>query len=308
MITTPLRGDPVPAADRLWRRGIDAILWRSSSARRPRPTAYPGVQPHSQWSEKTNPDPDYLLVMTACIDPSTGPAKMVRADPAVRLEDYRRSLRYWIDQPDPRLCRILFLENSGHPLDKLKAEATTLPRGKQVEFISMNCNDFPPDMTYGYSELRMMDRGIGQSELARSAGYLIKTTGRLTFPNLPRLLDRLPRGYEFAVDSRNTRAFTEIPQVFVASQLMIFSKPFYERHIRTLWQEMPRRGMPLAEKILWDELIPFRNQPGAILRWPINVDPVGQAAHKQKNYGSPRQRLMSHARGVARIVAPWWWV
>jgi hypothetical protein len=257
---------------------------------------------------KTQPDPSYLIVMTACIDPATGPAKVVRAEPAVRLEDYAKALRYWIDHPDPRLGRVLFLENSGHSLDRLKYEAATNPRGKQIEFISMNCNDFPADTSYGYSELKMLDHGIEQSELARRCQYLIKTTGRLIFPQLPRLLDRLPAEFNFAVDFRDNRWLARVPQQFVTTQLMIFSRRFYDRQIRNLWQEMSPRQLPLIENLLYHELIQFRDKPGAILRWPVNVDPVGQAAHWKKDYRSPRQRLISGVRGVARVAAPRWWV
>jgi hypothetical protein len=33
---------------------------------------------------------EYLLVMTSCINPSGSSANVVRADPLVRLEDYKR--------------------------------------------------------------------------------------------------------------------------------------------------------------------------------------------------------------------------
>jgi hypothetical protein len=213
-----------------------------------------------------------------------------------------------MDHPDKRLNRILFLENSGYPLDRLKSEATNNPRGKEVEFVSMKCNDYPSNLSYGYSELRMVDLGTDQSKLAHTSKYFVKVTGRLTFPELPRLLNRLPDDYDFAVDSRNNVRFSRSPQVFVSTQLMIFSRDFYNRKIRALWQQMPARNFALIENLLWDELIPLRRKPGAILRWPVNVDPHGQAAHWQKDYRSPKQRLISRARAVARVLTPWWWI
>src|ERR1700742_2725579 len=38
----------------------------------------------------------YLVVMTACVDPSKGEYRLNRADPTVRLEDYRTALRFWL--------------------------------------------------------------------------------------------------------------------------------------------------------------------------------------------------------------------
>jgi hypothetical protein len=246
--------------------------------------------------------------MTACIDPTAGPVKLWRADPAVRLMDYRLALRFWLDHPDERLSHILFLENSGYSLDELKREAENNPRGKQVEFISMRCNESPPGVDHGYPEMRMLDLGLEKSELASRATYFMKVTGRLTFPKVSRLLDRLPRSYEFAVDSRNNVHFARRPQVFVTTQLMIFSKEFYEKHIRSLWQQMVPKGYSLIENLFWEELTRYRGQPGVILRWPVNVVPAGIAAHWYKDYSAPRQRLINAGRATARVLLPWWWI
>lgn len=251
---------------------------------------------------------DYLVVMTACVDPSTGPAKVDRSDPVTRLEDYRRALRFWLDYPDARLNKILFLENSGYALDELRREAENNPRNKQIEFVSRSDNDYPATLGYGYPELRMLDWGIQQSSLAQVSKYYVKATGRLMFPRVSRLLDRLPLQYDFAVDSRNNAWLVKRPQVFVTTQLMILSKDFYDKHIRALWQQMEGRGIYQIENLLWDELVRYRGRPGAILRWPVNVDPVGLAAHWRKNYTSPGQRVRNRIRAVARVVVPWWWL
>ena len=51
------------------------------------------------------PSNEYLLVMTACIDPSAGHYRIDRADPAIRLLDYQQALRFWLSYPDPRTRR-----------------------------------------------------------------------------------------------------------------------------------------------------------------------------------------------------------
>src|SRR5579863_580894 len=57
----------------------------------------------------------YLLVMTACVDPRQGEYRLNRADPTVRLEDYKTALRFWLQFPDTRIRNILFIENSKYP-------------------------------------------------------------------------------------------------------------------------------------------------------------------------------------------------
>jgi hypothetical protein len=254
---------------------------------------------------------EYLLVMTSCIDPSAGrdrEHRVHRNDPALRLEDYKRSLRYWLAHRDARLSRILFVDNSGYPLDALKeiAEAEN-PRAKRVEFISYDGNYYPPDVHYGYAELGILDKAYLESELLRGCSHLIKTTGRLYFPNLPALLDRLPAGCLFAVDCRDNRRFVQVPQVYATTQLMVVSKEFYGAHLLGAKAELGGEVTHM-EGLIYRKILPFKGRPGAVLRWPVNVDPVGFAAHWQKDYRSARQRALSLARAVCRVVLPNWWV
>src|SRR6185369_16775019 len=125
----------------------------------------------------------FLLTMTACVDPSKGDLTLSRADPIVRLTDYENSLRYWLKYADARIDKILFIENSGYSLDSLKNIADhEIPNGKEVEFVGLDCNWYPPGGHYGYAELRMLDLGLEQSRLRRLTTHMIKTSGRLHFP------------------------------------------------------------------------------------------------------------------------------
>ncbi len=250
----------------------------------------------------------YLLVLTACIDPSTGPAHVVRKDPQTRLDDYSQAFTFWLSYPDPRVSRILFIENSGYSLGSLKQlVARNNPLSKEVEFISLCCNNYPPQVHYGYAELDMLDQGLSSSRLAQQSEYFIKATGRLKFPSLTRLLNHLPPCYSFAVDCRNNSLFRKSAQVFVTTQLMLFSKLFYDEQLYGIKSEMFTSHGHI-EALLYDKLTKFSGRPNAILRWPVNCDPVGQAAHWQKDYASPKQRVINAGRAFCRVVLPKWWV
>lgn len=252
--------------------------------------------------------PSYLLVMTACVDPRNAPVRLHRSDPLTRLEDYRGALKFWLHYPDPRVGKILFIENSGFPLQPLRETAAAENRlSKAVEFVSLDCNYVPENVHYGYAELSMLDAGLPSSGLLKDSTHFIKATGRLRFPGLTRLLDRLPRDYDFAVDCRRNTRFVRTAQEFVTTQLMIFSVPFYERHLRDVKSGMGEEASHI-ENLLYRELMKFSNRPGAILRWPVNVDPHGHAAHWEKDYRSGRQRLVNAGRAVCRVVCPRWWV
>jgi len=251
---------------------------------------------------------DYLVVMTATIDPSTGPARIARADPKVRLEDYLSAMRFWLTLGDRRLRNVLFLENSGYPLDEVQDLVDRhRPLYMDVELVSMRTNDYPPDKHYGYSELLMLDTGLARSRLAKRCRYWMKVTGRLTFPNVGRLLDRLPNDYLFAVDLRNAIPIFSPPQLWAHTRLLITTGPFYDEALRGICHRLPGGNYPI-EMMLYDTFMKYRDRPGAILRFPVHVPPHGRSAFEDFSYQGAKRSAVDAARHVARIVLPDWWI
>lgn len=250
----------------------------------------------------------YVILISACIDPSNGSIEVSRSDPSIRLQDYISGLRFWLNIADRRLDKIVFIENSGYPLDALKEIAhNSNPLNKQVEFISLCCNDYPEGVHYGYAELNMIDEAFTLSKLLNESSYLIKATGRLTFPTISRLLDRLKDNFLFAVDCRNNNLFVPCPQVFVTTQLMIFSTSFYKNHLLDIKTGLSK-DMICIEALIYNKLITFQSEKGAILRWSVNVDPSGYSSGWSKNYDSLKQKSINQARAICRILFPNWWI
>lgn len=277
----------------------------------------------------------YLLVLTATIRPANLPG-IKRKDVQLRLNDYLTALRFWLSYPDPRLRKILFLENSGYDLSAIQHLVEGSNSGKEVEIISVPGNNIPPGIGYGYGELEMLDQGLGRSELRKFTTHMVKVTGRLMFPTLTRLLDRLPLSYEIAVDCRHRGRFlmilerifkspgvskvnprtiskiirdamSEPSKPFTACQLMIYSHRFYDRYLRTSYHEMRTPYPRLIENLICDRLVPFEGQEGILLRWPINVEPYGFAGHAAKRYDSVHRILIRQTRGIMRRLAPNLW-
>ena len=249
----------------------------------------------------------YLVVMTACIDPSRGVAQGQRRDPLVRLDDYKQAVRFWLKLPDRRLNRIVFIENSGYPLNVIhqlvKSENLL---GKQFEAVSLNCNDYPPHLDYGYAELNMLDQGLAVSRLAREAKHYVKATGRLTFPGISKLLDRLPQEYQFAVDSRTALPLRGRKELWLHTRLMIVSADFYEKHLRDVKQRLVRREC--VELMLYRFFAEFEGQPGAIRRFPVHVPNRGVSGWSGESYDTPKRRALDLLRSWSRVIAPAWWI
>ena len=244
----------------------------------------------------------FLVVMTATITPAEG-VTLVRADPAVRKQDYLRALRFWLDQRDPRLGKILFLENSGAPLDDFEVLADG--SGKPVEFISVPPTPIPAGLHYDYAEVKMLEYGLARSELWKDSSIMIKATGRLRFPGIAELLDRLPGDLEIAVDCRNRGRLFGGKRGFVPTQLFLVGKEFYHSHIETCYERMTPTDY--LELLIYDELNALPKSRRRVLRWPVSVEPEGFAAHTSKQYNSPGRRAVVLVRKVLRTVAPWYW-
>lgn len=257
--------------------------------------------------------PRYLLVMTATVVPAPN-ANVKRSSPRVRLEDYKRALRFWLSYPHPAAERILFLENSGADLGELRTIAEQEnPWSREVEFLSLPAPEIPPGGNYGYSEMQSLDEGLALSRLRRGTTHMIKVTGRLTFPALGRALDRIVKAaqdssspFELMIDCRRLGFPRRGCDARV--QLFVCSHAFYDRVLRNANREMNSAGVRLLEHLVFRKVIPFKGQPGYYLRFPCNIDPVGYFGCKDRRYDSPRTAVARRLRAILRVVAPgYWW-
>jgi hypothetical protein len=256
-------------------------------------------------TERSAASPRYLLVMTATIIPAAN-AGVRRADPRLRLEDYKLALRYWLSYEHPAADRILLLENSGADLDELRAiAADENPRGKPVEILSVPGNRIPEGTNYGYTEMQMLDEGLKLSELRKQTTHLVKVTGRLTFPAIGKALDKLTQPFELMVECRKLgfprRGFDASTQLFVCSH------DFYDRVLRDSKKEMNSTDVRLLEHLIFRKVVPFKGQPGIHLRFPCNIEPVGYSGFKSRSYNSPKTVLTRAIRAAMRVVAPGYW-
>jgi hypothetical protein len=243
--------------------------------------------------------------MTATVIPASN-AGVKRADPKLRLEDYKQALRYWLQYPHPAAARILFLENSGADLSELEAIAKgENPQSKPVEILSIPGNEIPEGRNYGYTEMLLLDRGLAQSRLRHETTHMIKVTGRLTFPATGKALNLLPAPPRLMVECRKLgfprRGYD------ASTQLWVCSHDFYEEALRNSRHEMNSTDLRLLEHLIYHQVIPYKGQPGIYLRFPCNIEPEGFSGFKSRSYNSPGQNLQRTIRAALRILAPNYW-
>ena len=244
----------------------------------------------------------FTLVMTACIAPRQVNPLVARVDPRQRLSDYIGALRYWLNSEDERCTSVLFLDNSGYPLDEIHQVAEESNRYNRPTLIRrVSSNDVPDGVSYGYAELGILDSAAREIREWEDAPLIVKTTGRLTFPDLGRLIDRTSGDVEFMADARNRhlphRRTAE--NGVLTTQLMAFTPDFYRRKMMDLRDKMaPVKGHRLIESVLYRELFELQQQrPDRVrYRFPVGCEPRGEAAHWEKRYGRGRDLFQGAVR------------
>lgn len=255
---------------------------------------------------------NFALLLTACIMPADATIQgtnLQRNNPAVRLEDYKKSLIYWLNYKDERIKSIIFVENSGYNLADLRElTAKNNKANREIEFLQFEASAVPPGLHYGYQELEMIDNALAHSKLLHQANYIIKATGRLYFPALSKLLDTIKANQVFISDSRDFD-FLNQSHHYVLTTLFIAQKQFYLKYLYKAKDTMVK-STSLMELLFYHILKPLHNTAPekVVLRFPFNVNPVGVSATLNKSYVSKKQKIVFMFRGVCRVLFPSFWV
>ena len=257
----------------------------------------------------------HLLVLTACIAPKAGMAGLLnRTSIELRLQDYIEAIQFWLRLREPSIGGILFADNSGYPLDRLQAVVQGETNKKiPVELVSFDHPAPPPTLSYGHNELILINEAIKRSALAKQFPYLMKATGRYRFPDIGRLIRKLPSDYRVALDTTGEKPWPwrqrSVPICRFALTLMKFD--FYHQYLADTSTRMrpapPWDRRQFIESMFYDQLYPMRAEPGIILRWPCNCEPEGIGSNGM-DYRSPGRRIRSGIRSLNRKIIPNLWL
>ncbi|MGA2443292.1 MAG: hypothetical protein ABSH08_20260 [Tepidisphaeraceae bacterium] len=246
-----------------------------------------------------------LILLTATVTPPPGVPYLHRTDPSARLADYENAFRFYLGLPNKLVDRIVFMENSGHPLDsirKLAAEA----EGKSVEFINFAGLDHPPEYGRGYGEFKMIDHAINTSKLlgAMEPGdRWWKITGRLRVLNLGRMVATAPRDFDVYCDIKT------VNNRWMDLRLLAFTRQGYESLLMGQFQYMRQDIEKRApEQFLMDRLLAARDTFRIVPRFRSQPTIEGLRGMDSSNYFTPKERIKLHVKSVLRRVAPWYWI
>lgn len=175
------------------------------------------------------------IVLTATIIPNVPGAASV--DPASRLAEYLQVLQFC-----QRIAPVIFLENSGYPLER-HAEFAASPR-LRIHRFAPSAN---PERGKGYQEFEMIDAWLAREP--QPPGRWFKLTGRYQLRNLAALLAecRQETAPPLLIDRLQK-------QQFARTHFFSTTTEFYQRRIKGLYLQCDDRKKEWIEYVLFREL------------------------------------------------------
>ena len=249
------------------------------------------------------------LLLTASID-IKGMPKAYPSVPEQRQQDYCNALAFYLKNY-PRIRNLVFVENSGWPLDTIEKVCADNPHNKEIELISLNCNDFPRELGKGYGESLLIDKGIQQSNLIKKVTHVAKITGRIYLVNLLDILESIPENYDCLCDFKDQGYIlkkllgekTASPNS--DTRFLVFSKKLYHKYFQPLHHQH-RQGCFYFETQYYYAIKAAQQEFKVINRFPVEPKFRGIAGHFQgKDYGSKPEQVKYLIRSFTRQVAPW---
>lgn len=254
---------------------------------------------------------DISLIMTASVDPKGMPSAATVPDPMQREGDYITALKYYLTE-HPQIRKIVFAENSGWPLDRLRQTADQHLNGQQLEFLSFSLNDFPRQLGKSYGEMLLLDHVFEESALVKSTTYVAKVTGRNRVLNLTRLIQSAPVPLDFYGDLRDHPLYELIGSDKCGrhgeSRFFLLSRQFYNEHFRGKYRELDDSRQKVLETLIYNVVRTNLDGKRVIGRFKIEPEFRGIAGHWGKDYGSPMERTKRRVRAFTRRAIPWLWI
>ena len=245
--------------------------------------------------------PFYCLVLTATIDPRGCPGT-ARADPGLRLADYRAAIEGWARETKDLDLPVVLVENSGADASALERTLRRVWRGGAFRSL-LQYEEDPEVFLRGKSEgeARLLERSVAylSGQLGEDFTFL-KATGRLYVRKLARSLPArrgdftgLFRPDLSAVDSR----------VFLCTAhtyrrwMWAMGQEVDERH-RLYFEMVLARRLHLALAIGDVRLDPFRSLPRIVGIGASAQTPYWDLRSRTRRIGDDLARRAFQRRGV----------
>ena len=133
---------------------------------------------------------DFSIILTCTVNPIQMP-NLVRSNPEIRFQDYKKSFNFWIK--NEFVNKIILLENSNFDLSYFNEIAKNI-KNKEIEIISSNSNnEYDKSLGKGYGQYLCLKQIFDQSKIAKTTKYFIDITGRHCVKNFKAIIEDIQK-------------------------------------------------------------------------------------------------------------------
>ena len=250
-----------------------------------------------------------ILLRTATVQPPQGAIGLVRTDVNLRKRDYLEAMAFYLGEIERGTFeKIVLVDNSNTPLDFLQELVDARGAGDNVELISYDGLDYPPEDGRTYGEFKLIDDAYRLSRVLQAVDdddIVWKITGRYTVHNIDKLASRRPRGADLYCNART------IPSKYLDLYCISWNGRGYRKFIQGIYPRLNVCNTTVpGENLFFDILFDGKAAADIEVKPRFNVTPfiTGVRGFTNTGFNVGKDRRKFYLRVALRRVAPWIWV
>lgn len=251
------------------------------------------------------PSTTNVLLLTATITPPQGVTNLARVDPAVRLDDYCRAFDFYCRAlVDGTITKLIFAENSGSDISRLRELAEKHGVSGSTEFMCHPAMDDPPEYGRGYGEFKLIDKVMKSSSLIRNLQAhesIWKVTGRYVLRNLPAIIATRPPDADFYCHCR------DIPIAWIELYVLCWNKTAYAEFLDGIYLQLQENRLRTPCEQGFRRLVDASTLRSVIVKRFRTIPRLeGYRGVDGQRYETMNLKLTM--RKLANTFAPWLWI
>lgn len=246
-----------------------------------------------------------IVLLTSTIQPKGDAYNLQHHDAALRMADYEQALAFYAQLVlAGTITQLIYVDNSGCPLDRLHAVSTAYGVGDRVEFVSYLAPEAGNNQRM-YLELRLIEQAFGRSKIlqANPEALIWKVTGRYIVHNLQSIFSACAVNGPWDAVLHHRR----YPRSWVDFYLAAFT--------RSAWQQIFSSQLAEYQNDESGEIVLFRRLTAlqsaklrVLCRLPQIPRVSGVRGYDGAVYGEGQDRLKWLARAALNRLVPKLWI
>ena len=250
-----------------------------------------------------------ILLLTATITPKAGVPNLKRVDPKTRLQDYEKTLAFYLSILPQCFDWIVFAENSNSDISSLKKIASQHSMADKIEFVVFDGLDYPPRYDRAYGEFKLLDYAMQHSKIINQTQERVvvwKITGRYAIRNICDIVYSQPQKFDIYCNFRN------FPKHWVDTFLLAWTPDAYQACLKGTYEKLKLNIPGVPEKAAGEELLRSWldqqiNRINVVKRF--KVTPLVEGIRGADNQGYSTDNFWKfQVRQALNAVLPWLWL